>query len=823
MNESLTTINIDHLTNAVNSVNNVVSSAPPPPPPPPPPPLSQRQHHDRSEVLPSQHQLQTPSLPVTMPVAIPGMAGTVSTIPGSVPLIVPERALLNLSTGDRNFPVSSDGRGFQSLDSSALRHLSNISNITLPFISDRSQTFTMPISSTISVSSDTSTASTNVTTGQPIIVNTSSVPVLQSHHPPVPVTMATQPTNIVDHNASGSLDRHGTSPHQSGQPISINVNSINVNIKMPNGQSQPIQVTRVEEPSNIQHHTNRAVEETSDLQQHANQIVTSTPTTDTATVTTASTDQQEDGRVVILSVSKETETTDEIIVDQIITELWCVDCQTTHPGDCPSHGPLNIIEDTPIESKARMSLPKQLRLNPSKISSHTPGVLGVWTHEPIPSRTMFGPLQGKITKPLDTDNAFHSPMIWDIFRDGKVTYQIDGRDENEANWMIFVKRARTHAEQNLVAHQYGSSIYFTTNQDIKSAEELLVWYNRDYAKLIGVTEKPEESYKCSQCEKQFADLNQLGRHMKYAHPDMSVRKWKCHMCSRAFTSSAKLNVHVLVHMGVKPHKCEHCDKTFTDPSNLRMHASIHTGLKKFKCTVCDKTFRQKAHLTSHMVTHTGEKKLKCQYCDRMFSRHSDVRQHTYMHTKEKQVQCNQCGRIFWRLQHLKKHLLTHTGAREHKCDKCEKAFQTKYHLKRHSEICKGPRETKPRTPRSSMRANGTVVRRYQTTVQMAADSSMEPSSSGEYTMNNPRRTNRVRRPITFDDHETESPATQVQPGQPSGLPGATPVQPQMGVQQHPQVPTSSQSLPQSGQIITNEVCEATGSQEQGSVTSSIEE
>lgn len=55
------------------------------------------------------------------------------------------------------------------------------------------------------------------------------------------------------------------------------------------------------------------------------------------------------------------------------------------------------------------------------------------------------------------------------------------------------------------------------------------------------------------------------------------KKFKCSMCSRAFTTSTKLKVHFMGHMGERPHKCSYCSKTFSDPSNLRMHLRIHTG------------------------------------------------------------------------------------------------------------------------------------------------------------------------------------------------------------------------------------------------------
>ncbi|XP_006821599.1 uncharacterized protein LOC102803465 [Saccoglossus kowalevskii] len=508
---------------------------------------------------------------------------------------------------------------------------------------------------------------------------------------------------------------------QQQQPNSQQPISINVNINMGGGGNNMLV------PSNRQIGKDTSVSSPNDV----------------TTIHCITTNSNQADAVTMVPINKQADM-ENILTETLVTELWCVDCECSHCGDCPQHGPLNLIEDTPIESKARMSLPKLLRFQKSMISNHS---VGVWTYESLGSRCQFGPLNGKIIKKNDEtipQEVLNSPMVWEIFIDGKSSHYIDGRDESESNWMIFVKRARRQSEQNLVAYQYGNSIYFTTKHSIEPGKELLLWYNREYAKLIGVTEKPEESYKCSKCEKQFADLSQLGRHMKYSHPDMSCRKWKCHMCDRAFTSSAKLNVHVLVHMGVKPHKCEHCDKTFTDPSNLRMHVSIHTGLKKFQCDICGNSFRQKAHLLSHKITHTGEKKLKCQYCDKMFSRHSDVKQHTYMHTKEKEVPCQECGKTFWRLQHLKKHMKVHSGERNYKCEKCQKGFVTKYHLKRHSEACKGPKENKSTTTKTTKNSS---------TVRMAADSSNEPSK----TIDRPRRTRRLRRRNNYDDDEEEQP------------------------------------------------------------------
>lgn len=50
-------------------------------------------------------------------------------------------------------------------------------------------------------------------------------------------------------------------------------------------------------------------------------------------------------------------------------------------------------------------------------------------------------------------------------------------DEERCNWMMFVRPAQNHLEQNLVAYQYGSEIFYTTIKNIQPKEELKVSIN----------------------------------------------------------------------------------------------------------------------------------------------------------------------------------------------------------------------------------------------------------------------------------------------------------------------------------------------------------
>lgn len=102
--------------------------------------------------------------------------------------------------------------------------------------------------------------------------------------------------------------------------------------------------------------------------------------------------------------------------------------------------------------------------------------------------------------------------LFQVYHNNVLEFYIVTTDENECNWMMFVRKARsdcrtkvtfssggckslieflvlqhlrTHEEQNLVAYPANGKLFFCTTTEIHPDQELLFYYSRDYCRLLG--------------------------------------------------------------------------------------------------------------------------------------------------------------------------------------------------------------------------------------------------------------------------------------------------------------------------------------------------
>eukprot|EP00111_Clytia_hemisphaerica_P020841 TCONS_00061461-protein len=436
--------------------------------------------------------------------------------------------------------------------------------------------------------------------------------------------------------------------------------------------------------------------------------------------------------------------------------LYCEQCEDFYFGDCPVHGPLFPLADKDCpntENRSLASLPDGLEVRESNI----PGAgLGVFAKRQFNSGTRFGPYEGKKVRPDIPKDDMDTSYMWEIMKEGRVVYYVNGKDEKYGNWLRYINCSRTESEQNLVAFQYHGQIYYRAYKEVKIGDELLVWYGDEYARDLGIVAadmKDDENdstakqndfsqkkdigpiFTCRYCSISYCHDKYLQKHLKFCRKlpiessyksneadsklklkhvrtnDVKVRRkgktndgndanissnkpFVCTVCGKVSNSFSNLQTHLRTHTGEKPYKCDICGKGFNVSCNLQRHLRTHTGDKPYKCDICGKGSNSSCDLTKHLRTHTGEKPYKCDTCGKGFNHNQNLQAHLRTHTGEKPYKCDFCGKGFNQSSHLQKHLRTHNGEKPYKCEICGKGFNQTPHLQKHLRTHNGEKPYK---------------------------------------------------------------------------------------------------------------------------------
>ncbi|XP_017261162.2 zinc finger protein 710a [Kryptolebias marmoratus] len=280
--------------------------------------------------------------------------------------------------------------------------------------------------------------------------------------------------------------------------------------------------------------------------------------------------------------------------------------------------------------------------------------------------------------------------------------QTDGHTEPEQEDSPVSEKERKE-EESVVEEQEEEALNLKTSAETTSSLE-----NRYYDSNEATYESAEMAmpgeYEENGQAMLWSDPEGLARRMQIDRLDINVqidesycvdvgeglKRWKCRMCEKSYTSKYNLVTHILGHNGIKPHECIHCGKLFKQPSHLQTHLLTHQGTRPHKCTVCEKAFTQTSHLKRHMLQHTDVKPYSCRFCGRGFAYPSELRTHENKHENGQCHVCTQCGLEFPTYAHLKRHLTSHQGPTTYQCTECNKSFayrsQLQNHLMKHQNV-----------------------------------------------------------------------------------------------------------------------------------------
>ncbi len=112
--------------------------------------------------------------------------------------------------------------------------------------------------------------------------------------------------------------------------------------------------------------------------------------------------------------------------------------------------------------------------------------------------------------------------------------------------------------------------------------------------------------KCEHCHKSFRTSNDLYKHKKRLHAEVSGLKSayvvNCPQCGRKFTDKGRAyKDHLDYHAGIKNYECHFCDKKFATASSLRDHATQHSDLATHACKICRKEFKRVQNIRQHLM------------------------------------------------------------------------------------------------------------------------------------------------------------------------------------------------------------------------------
>ncbi|XP_017726659.1 PREDICTED: PR domain zinc finger protein 10 isoform X7 [Rhinopithecus bieti] len=411
-------------------------------------------------------------------------------------------------------------------------------------------------------------------------------------------------------------------------------------------------------------------------------------------------------------------------------DLWCEECNNAHSSVCPKHGPLHPIPNRPVLTRARASLPLVLYIDRF--------LGGVFSKRRIPKRTQFGPVEGPLVRGSELKDCYiHLKVSLDKGdrkdRDLHEDLWFELSDETLCNWMMFVRPAQNHLEQNLVAYQYGHHVYYTTIKNVEPKQELKVWYAASYAEFVNqkihdiseeerkVLREQEKNWPCYECNRRFISSEQLQQHLNSHDEKLDVfsrtRGRGRGRGKRRFGPGRRPGrPPKFIRLEITSENGEKSDDGTQDllhfPTKEQFDEAEPAALNGLdqpeQTTIPIPQLPQETQSSLEHEPETHTLHLQPQHEDSVVPTQSTltaddmrrakrirVKKHVRSFHSEKIYQCTECDKAFCRPDKLRLHMLRHSDRKDFLCSTCGKQFKRKDKLREHMQRMHNPeREAK---------------------------------------------------------------------------------------------------------------------------------
>ncbi|XP_074245334.1 PR domain zinc finger protein 15 isoform X3 [Saimiri boliviensis] len=376
--------------------------------------------------------------------------------------------------------------------------------------------------------------------------------------------------------------------------------------------------------------------------------------------------------------------------------IWCEDCSQYHDSECPELGPVVMVKDSFVLSRARSSLPPNL-----EIRRLEDGAEGVFAVTQLVKRTQFGPFESRRVAKWEKESAF--PLK--VFQKDGHPVCFDTSNEDDCNWMMLVRPAAEAEHQNLTAYQHGSDVYFTTSRDIPPGTELRVWYAAFYAKKM---DKPMLKQACSSAHEHLLGHLEQAKSLPPGSQSEAAAPEKEQDAPRGEIPAVPESQNVATkeqkkkpRRGRKPKasKTEQPLVTVEDKEPSEQVAEIITEVppdepvsaapderimelvlgKLATTTTTTTTDASSVPKFSHHQNNTITLKRSLILSSRHGIRRKLIKQ---LGEHKRVYQCSICSKIFQNSSNLSRHVRSH-GDKLFKCEECAKLFSRKESLKQH--------------------------------------------------------------------------------------------------------------------------------------------